>query len=635
LSPCLPRDELRRFLDDQLDGPSSETVAEHVERCPNCRRLLDELTSGALAVILPARGDDPPAGDDRLIERLKGLGPRRIAPGDACQAAGSAGLSGDVHPVVADSRRSSDGTFQVTLPLARYPAIAGFRILREVGRGGMGVVYEAEEERLSRRVALKVLPASAVLRPRQVERFEREAKAAGRLHHTNIVPVFGSGQAAGHQYYFMQYIEGRSIDAVVRQLARLRGAHQSVPPTEPLATITKGDRMAERSLATIGLQVALALALAHAHAHGVLHRDIKPSNLLLDASGTVWVTDFGLAKTLDADELTSTGDVLGTLRYMAPERFARRCDARSDLYSLGLALYELAALRPAYDAADRYALLESMRRDDPPPLQTLAPWLPRDLETIIHKLIAREPARRYGTAAALAADLQRFLEDRPIEARPASIGERAIRWCRRNPWAASFIVALALGSIGSTTQAIRATASEHAARLAREQTGRERDRAERSRDRAIASINDLLLGHRGELAELTEETRAYRKALIDSGIRESQELVRDLENDGMARHVLIQAYQTLARNRDEAGDLVAAMATIQKAIDLAQALFDLDHSLEAGHDLAACLQYKGAMAADRKISLPALNRSTAIFQSLLAEHPAGDREVWLHGIGRN
>jgi hypothetical protein len=151
------------------------------------------------------------------------------------------------------------------------------------------------------------------------------------------------------------------------------------------------------------------------------------------------------------------------------------------------------ALRPTYEASDRYELIERMRRDDPTSLRKLDPRFPRDLETIIHKLVAREPARRYGTAAALGGDLQRFLEDRPIEARPASPPERVLRWCRRNLWVATFLTAMAVGLIGSTWQAIRATASERAARLAEDTAGRERDRAETSRNRAMDSINDLLL----------------------------------------------------------------------------------------------------------------------------------------------
>jgi hypothetical protein len=199
MSPCLPPDELTRFPADGLDGPSSERAAEHIEGCPACRRLLDELTNGAHSAIGPPRRDDPPAGDDRLIERLKGLGPRQTLAGAPAQAEGSAGLSGALHAAVADSGRSLYDTLPL-MPLARYPAIAGFRIVREVGRGGMGVVYEAEEERLSRHVALKVLPASALLQPKQVQRFEREARLAAGLHHTNIVPVYGSGAHDGHHY---------------------------------------------------------------------------------------------------------------------------------------------------------------------------------------------------------------------------------------------------------------------------------------------------------------------------------------------------------------------------------------------------------------------------------------------------
>ena len=514
-----------------------------------------------------------------------------------------------------------------------YPSIGGFRIIREVGRGGMGVVYEAEEERLSRRVALKVLPASTLRHAKQIERFEREARAAARLHHTNIVPVFGSGHQDGHHYYFMQFIEGRGFDDVVAELRRLRGNSSSSPATEQLSTITEEDRLASRSLARIGVQVALALE--HAHGQGVLHRDIKPSNLLLDTKGDVWVTDFGLAKTLEAEELTSTGDVLGTIRYMAPERFAGRCDVRSDLYSLGLTLYELVALRPAFDGEDRYELIERMRRDDPTLLRKQASWLPRDLETIIHKLIAREPARRYGSAAALAGDLRRFLEDRPIQARRASPPERAIRWCRRNRWAALFLVALSLGVIGSTWQAIRATASESAARLAEDRARRERDNAENSRNRAVASIGGLLLQDSGDKTQMNEETRLYRKALIDAGMRESQELVRELENDGRARLLLVQAYDTLARAQSELGDQPAAIATAQKGINLGRALFDRDHSRSVGSILGSSLLHLGSIATDREMSLGAHQQSTEVFQTVLAEHADADREAILVMIGLN
>ena len=312
----------------------------------------------------------------------------------------------------------------------------------------MGVVYEAEEERLSRRVALKVLPASLLMQPKQVQRFEREARAAARLHHTNIVPVYGVGEQGGHHYYFMQYIEGKSLAAVLDELARERASAQnSGVLRSDSGSLNRSERNVYRRLAQIGLQVAEALD--HAHRQGVLHRDIKPSNLLEDDNGVVWVADFGLAKTQEGDELTSAGELLGTIRYMAPERFAGCCDERSDLYGLGISLYELAARRPAYDAVDRYALIHDTRQKDLVSLGKRAPGIPRDLETIIHKATDREPDRRYQSASALAEDLRRFLEDRTILARQPSRPERVVRWCKRNRWASAFLLALGIGVIAS------------------------------------------------------------------------------------------------------------------------------------------------------------------------------------------
>jgi WD40 repeat protein/tetratricopeptide (TPR) repeat protein len=344
-----------------------------------------------------------------------------------------------------------------------------------------------------------------------VRRFEREAKAAARLHHTNIVPVFGVGHQDGHHYFVMQFIAGLGLDAVLEDLRRLRrtksgagpaeaprpeaglaagptadevarsliagqfagdgpipqgttvtdpiaGGPGAAPPqltpaarpaADPSAVALPGsselsapsdpDRRYYRSVALIGVQVAEALE--YANRQGVLHRDVKPSNLLLDNRGNVWVADFGLAKTSDADDLTHTGDILGTLRYMAPERFEGRCDARSDVYSLGLTLYEVVAFRPAYEAADRHALIERVLHEEPERLRKRAPSVPRDLETIIAKAAARDPAGRYATAGALAEDLRRFVEDRPIRARRVSAAERLARWCRRNK-----ILAASLGA---------------------------------------------------------------------------------------------------------------------------------------------------------------------------------------------
>src|SRR5262249_39756338 len=211
-------------------------------------------------------------------------------------------------------------------------------------------------------------------------------------------------------------------------------------------------------VARIGVQVAEALA--YAHGQSILHRDIKPSNLLLDRDGNVWVTDFGLAKAVGAEDLTHTGDVVGTLRYMAPERFQGEGDARADIYALGLTLYELLALRPAYAEPDRTKLIHQVTQEEPPRLRRLNRHVPADLETIVHKAMAREPAQRYTTARALAEDLERFLEGRPIRARRVSAAERTWRWCKRNKAVAGLIagiaVALVVGTALATYFAIRA-----------------------------------------------------------------------------------------------------------------------------------------------------------------------------------
>jgi WD40 repeat protein/serine/threonine protein kinase len=372
-----------------------------------------------------------------------------------------------------------------------------YRILREVGRGGMGIVYEAVQESLGRHVALKVLPAQSLLASTQLERFRREAKAAAQLHHTNIVPVFGVGEwraaysSPPVHYYAMQFIRGEGLDKVLADVRRLRrqagepvpataqaeasvahslltgqfAAPQPDAPKEPAAPPAAGSMSGLSAsgpeagycacVARIGVQVAEALA--YAHRQGILHRDIKPSNLLLDAQGMVWVTDFGLAKAEGTGELTHTGDIVGTIRFMAPERFEGKSLPQSDVYALGLTLYELLTLRPAFDDTRKAKLIDTVLHEPPTAPRKLDGRIPRDLETIVLKCLAKEPRQRYATAEAMAEDLQCFLADRPISARRATAAERLWRWCRRNPAKAAAaslavvtlmaVVALAIGSV--------------------------------------------------------------------------------------------------------------------------------------------------------------------------------------------
>ena len=414
--------------------------------------------------------------------------------------------------------------------------LGDYRILREIGRGGMGVVYEAEQESLGRRVALKILPKAHLASAECLARFKREAQAAARLLHTNIVPVFGVGHQDGVHYYVMQYISGRGLDSVLAQLSHNHqddltdgvdeesaagsavtqsfvatpnragtvtiGTHERDRSERTLSSApTNGSKSRHgrywRSVAEIGIQVAEALD--YAHQQGTVHRDIKPGNLLVDVEGTVWITDFGLAKLAEHDDLTKSGDMLGTLRYMAPEQFDGRSDSRSDIYSLGLTLYELLTLRPAFGETSRGRLTRQVPWLEPSRPRKINPAIPRDLETVVLKATAADWNNRYQTAGDLATDLRRFLEDRPILARRTTPVEHLWRWCRRNRAVAalattvmaSLIAVAVVATVGyfQTMDALgRVSKQQVKAEIARRDADDERRRADLERGRAEANL---------------------------------------------------------------------------------------------------------------------------------------------------
>jgi eukaryotic-like serine/threonine-protein kinase len=461
----------------------------------------------------------------------------------------------DLFPAIAaieqlKTHKAEAGGARVTLGAPKLERLGDFRILGEIGRGGMGIVYEAFQESLGRHVAVKVLPRQSLLDPKHLQRFQRESQTAARLHHTNIVPVFGVGEQDGFHYIVMQLIRGVGLDAIFAEIQqsasdsaagqvicgrtqiRQKSASEAMrlaeilfsgqfygrvgsavvsgvgvevalpspgspvgtgvqlPPQHNSPLPIRSDEITDtvkknktavaaghpvgaseatedfqnrqgtqasqktdspgrdsvaapvnivtrrfgpgywRSIATIGLQVSDALN--YAHAHQTLHRDIKPANLLLDSQGVTWITDFGLAKAMEQDNVTQTGGLVGTLRYMAPEQFAGQFDARSDIYSLGLTLYELLTLHTAFEDTNRSNMIKEITHGEPISPRKLNPGIPRDMETIVLKAIARDPAHRYQSAGDLARDLQCFLEDRPILARRASAAEKLWRWSRRN-----------------------------------------------------------------------------------------------------------------------------------------------------------------------------------------------------------
>ncbi|MFO0817256.1 MAG: protein kinase [Pirellulales bacterium] len=327
--------------------------------------------------------------------------------------------------------------------------LGDFRIVREIGRGGMGVVYEAEQISLRRRVALKVLKIGGVADEAALERFQREAETVAHLHHTNIVPIFAVGSEAGVHYYAMQLIEGQSLDQWNREshtshsTDAVRWAQTSPSQVDPR------QKAATRFIILARWCGEAAEALAHAHERGVIHRDVKPSNLLLDVDGRLWLTDFGLARRAEEATLTLTGAMLGTPRYMSPEQVRAvqdRIDHRTDIYSLGATLYELATGRPLFEADSPHAIVRQILDVDPAPPRSVCPDLPRDLETIILKCLAKNSIDRYATARELADDLRRFVSGDPIRARRTTPLEHALRWMKQQRRSVAVAAAAALAS---------------------------------------------------------------------------------------------------------------------------------------------------------------------------------------------
>jgi serine/threonine protein kinase/tetratricopeptide (TPR) repeat protein len=338
--------------------------------------------------------------------------------------------------------------------------IGDFELIRELGRGGMGVVYEARQISLDRRVALKTLPFAAVLDAKQIARFKNEAQAAAQLHHPNIVPVYAIGAERGVHYFAMQYIDGQPLDRAIEELRSQGNKGAAGTPGNDAETIefivgstqrssgTRGTKRPHEHVRTsVSLGIAAARALHAAHEMGVVHRDVKPSNLLLDSAGKIWVADFGLARCQANASLTRTGEVLGSMRYMSPEQAAGRTplvDHRTDVYSLGATLYELIALRPAFGDEDGPSLLRKIEQVDPPALRTLRQDVSIDLQSVIAKAMAKQPSERYGTAAEFADDLQRVLNGQATLAKPPSVVERMTKWTRRHAQLVTIVTAASL-----------------------------------------------------------------------------------------------------------------------------------------------------------------------------------------------
>jgi serine/threonine protein kinase/Tfp pilus assembly protein PilF len=461
--------------------------------------------------------------------------------------------------------------------------LGDFRLLREVGRGGMGVVYEAEQLSLGRRVALKVLPFAATLDARQLQRFHNEAQAAAHLQHQHIVPVYFVGQERGVHYYAMQFIDGQTLAAFIKDLRRLTrpdpGPEAPAPPSAaPDADTPPPARQAStepsphspahfRAVARLGAQAAEALE--HAHQLGVIHRDVKPANLLVDRRGNLWVTDFGLAQVQSQPGLTLTGDLVGTLRYMSPEQASGRrvlLDHRTDVYSLGATLYELLTLEPAFPSQDRQELLRQITSEEPRPPRRLSRAVPAELETILLKALEKDPGDRYATAQELADDLGRFLKDEPIRARRPTWFQRLRKWGRRNRavvWSAGVsAVALLLIAVVALTLGLLAVGREQGrTQAALDLEAKRRQQWRRSLDAMSSEVID------GWLARQQVLLPEHRK-FLESALEMYEEFARDSGQDEQARAGVARAYFRVGSIRYRLGQRAEAEAALKHSQEL-------------------------------------------------------------------
>jgi eukaryotic-like serine/threonine-protein kinase len=570
--------------------------------------------------------------------------------------------------------------------------LGDFRVVREIGRGGMGVVYEAVQISLGRRVALKVLPFAAAMDSKQLQRFKNEAQAAAHLQHTNIVPVHYVGCERGVHFYAMQYIEGQTLAAVIRDLRQLAGPegpageapggpganlaselasgrwapskqrsgevvrscgsepptgaypttppphhHNTSPPvdvTPPVAALSteRSGKSAGvfRTAAHLGVQAAEAME--HAHQLGVIHRDIKPANLLVDAGGRLWVTDFGLAHCQSQPGLTMSGDLLGTLRYMSPEQaLAKRVtvDARTDVYSLGVTLYELLVLEPAYDGRDREEVLRQIAFEEPRLPSRLNNAVPAELETIVLKAMAKNPDERYATAQELADDLRRFLEDKPIKAKRPSLQQRAAKWARRHKTVvrtAFVVMVLAMVALAVSSYLIWLQAEK--TKLQAEQTKAAKVRAEANLDIAYEVLEKIYLN-------LAEKRLPQQKALtpgdretLENALRFYEQLAQQQGTELRVRRQTALAYLRVATIQSQLGQDAEAKGRYRQALEAFRGLAtefpnDFDHR----RNLARCLSDMADTAVHplyfetREENEAALREAIKLQDSLVAAFP--------------
>ncbi len=541
-------------------------------------------------------------------------------------------------------------------PAAPRETLGDFRIVREIGRGGMAVVYEAEQISLGRRVALKVLPFAAVLDDRQLQRFKHEAQAAALLHHTNIVPVYSVGTERGVHYYAMEFVEGRTLGAVVQELREARrhkdsAAHararrpsprkpvQHDPPSsaEARALTTSGDTETPdycRAVAKLGVQAAEALD--HAHQQGVVHRDVKPGNLMVDAAGRLWITDFGLALSRANSPLTLTGAIVGTIGYMSPEQALGKrvpVDHRTDVYSLGVTLLEMLTLEPAFAGDDPRHVIHDVAFKEPPSPRRRNAAVPPALETILLKAVAKDPEARFATAQEMADDLRRFLAHEPIRARRAPLLDRVSLWVRRHRvGVAAAACVLLVSLVALAVDSVRGAAArqqildalereERSAADARAQAAR----AEASLAKAREAIDRMLTRVASRGLTGVPGFESVRRALLKDAADLYEDLLASSGDDPKVLLEAARAFRLLAERHGSLGDFPTAEGLIDRSRAMLVRLAPEDGpSHPALHEMAQVERYRGYLMYSRgrpADALPVLAHAVALAERNAKERP--------------
>jgi tetratricopeptide (TPR) repeat protein len=533
---CSGDAELRRRVEDLLSAHDQFDESLDVP--------LAGFRPGTAPLAGPARRDCEGTPDDSSVAPARSSDPTSGSGSDLTVAAGTAS---------APTERANRAA----------PAIEGYEVLGELGRGGMGVVYRARQIRLNRPCVLKMILAGVHTDAASVVRFLAEAEAVARVQHPHIVQIHYIGEADGLPFFELEYVEGGSLDR------RLDGTPWP-------------------ALRAAALVEALARGVAEAHRQGIIHRDLKPGNVLLAADGTPKITDFGLAKALDKDSgLTRTDSIMGSPGYMAPEQAAgqaKQVGPLADVYALGAILYELLTGGAPFRGTTALEIIEQVRHAEPMPPSRLVPGLLRDVETIALKCLQKEPGKRYDSAAALAEDLRRFLRGETILARPVSPVERGWRWCRRNPIVAGLTAALVAFLILATTASLvaygrmrRLARGEHTARLAavsemeaaqdaRKQEAAQRRRAEDNFQKARAAVDDYLITVSESQLLKAPGLQPLRGELLESALRFYQDFLKERGDDPTLRVELAATQFRIGRIQAELGATDAARRALKSAI---------------------------------------------------------------------